>query len=228
MCLLTSSIPPSCGKSVPGMRKIWLARKANAMIFTHVNDNFSIVDMILNAQGTPTPFYEYECDVAYDNAPETFERNTNGRSFPVSLDLRFARMQAEKRSTLEALIYDTTIGVYVDRNGRYWVVGQDNGLRVSEYTGTPDNSGGGNGYVLKLIGREKYLRREVNGTKFIYTSPNGGPGGNGGAGPVKTGLGGSGPGGGITAELATWQSAATGKPMPLSQLGRVPLKEFFT
>lgn len=216
-------MPPSCGQSVPGIRKIWLARKANAVMFRYLNDEFSYVDWILNANGNPTSFFEFECDHDFDECEEVLERNSNGRSFPQSLTMRFAQMAKEKRAVCESLIYDRFVCVFLDRNGRYWIVGQENGLRCEEYRGTSDKSGGGNGLTFQIKGRERVLRREVNGTNFIYTSPNGGSG-QLVAAPVITGLGGSLPNGGISTILNTWQGPFAGNPaMPLSQLGNAPL-----
>ena len=216
-------MPRSCGESVPGIRKIWLARKANAVTFLYANDDFSIVDWILNSASNPTPFFEFECDHEFDECEEVLERNSNGRSFPQSLTMRFAQMAKEKRAICESLIYDRFVCVFQDRNGRYWIVGQENGLRCEDYRGTSDKTGGGNGLTFRIAGRERVLRREVNSANFIYTSPNGGQGQQN-ITPRVTGLGGSLTNGGITTILNTWQGPFAGNPaMPLSQLGNVPL-----
>lgn len=216
-------MPPSCGDSVPGIRKVWLARKANAVNFLYANDDFSTVDWIMNAGFNPTPFFEFECDVDFNESEEVLERNSNGRSFPQSLTLRFAQMAADKREIAESIIYDRFVCVYQDRNSRYWVVGQENGLRCEDYRATSSNSGGANGLTFRVQGRERVIRREVNATNFIYTSPNGGQGQQNITARV-TGLGGSLTNGGITSVLNTWQGPFAGNPaMPLSQLGNVPL-----
>jgi hypothetical protein len=136
MCNLTRSIPASCGKSVPGVRKIWLARKANAVTYTYANDDFSYISFILNSAGNPTPYYEFEGDLDFNASLEELDQTANGRSFPQSFTLRFAEMAKEKRSVLESMIYDQLSCVYLDRNGRYWLLGQENGLKA---TGLPRN-----------------------------------------------------------------------------------------
>jgi hypothetical protein len=224
MCNLTRSIPASCGKSVPGVRKIWLARKANAVTYTYANDDFSYISFILNSAGNPTPYYEFEGDLDFNASLEELDQTANGRSFPQSFTLRFAEMAKEKRAVLESMIYDQLSCVYLDRNGRYWLLGQENGLKATGYQGTSDTGGGGNRYVVTLTGRERFLQREVNGANFIYTSPNGGQGQTNVTPWIKN-LGGSGPNGGITTILNTWEVPAQFPRMPLSQLGNQPLIE---
>jgi hypothetical protein len=133
-------------------------------------------------------------------------------------------MAKEKRAVLESMIYDQLSCVYLDRNGRYWLLGQENGLKATGYQGTSDTGGGGNRYVVTLTGRERFLQREVNGTNFIYTSPNGGQGQTNVTPWIKN-LGGNGPNGGITTILNTWLGNAGNPAMPMSQLGEQPLIE---
>jgi hypothetical protein len=221
-CSLTNSIKPCPAElSLPGVQRVWLARKSNAMLFTYTNDDFGIITFILNSQGTPTPFYEFACDTAYVKSDESLSRNAKGKTFPQSVDLRFSRMSKEKRVILESIINDKVVCVYLDSNGKYWLMFQDNGAQCVDYQGTPDIDGGGNRYTCKLQGLERYMQREVNGTNFIYTSPNGGQGGNV-DGTQVTNLGGSGVNGTITTILNSWQSAVPVS-MPLSQLGSKPL-----
>lgn len=205
--------------SVPGIQNVWIARKANATVFTYLGDEFGIIEWIKNSAGNPTPFHEFECDLDFDEASQELQAGVNGRLLPVSVQLRFANMQQEKRSVLEALIHDKVVIAYLDNNLKYWLVGQENGLMCSNYLG----SSAINGYTLTFEGTERNLVREVNGTNFIYTSPNGGQGSGASTARI-TNLGGSGPNGGITAVLNTW-FAPDGTPMPLSQLGAVPLNQ---
>jgi hypothetical protein len=225
MCLLTSGPVKSCGASVPGVRKVWLARKANSVSYRYANDDFSIIDWIMNAGGNPTPFHEFEADIEFAQSTEELQIDTAGKSFPQNITMRFAAMAREKRAVFESVIYDQCVCVYLDRNSRYWLLGQDHGLKTVEYSATSDRKSGANGYVFKLVGREKQLQREVNGVNFtIYTSPN--SPGSGQSGARITNLGGSGPNGGITAVLNTWTAQPFGgPPMPLSQLGDKPIIE---
>lgn len=222
MCLLTRSIPASCGQSVPGVKAVWFARLANAGLYLYANDDFSYIDWILRPTGNPTPFYEFECDIEFVTGTEVLDRGLNGKSFPQTFVMRFAQMQKEKRETFEAMIYDQLIVVYQDMNDRYWLLGQNFGLQLSRFLATPDTNKGGNRYEIEFIGREVELMREVNPDHFIYKVPNG-PAGN----KIQiTNLGGSGPNGGITQVLNTWGEAGIGGPwMPLAMLGNAPLRD---
>lgn len=190
------------------------------MQYTYTADEFGIITFILNAQGSPTPFFEFECDEAYVTSDETLAINNRGKTFPQSVQLRFAAMAYDKRAVLESIINDLCVCVYLDNNGRYWLLGQDFGMQCVDYNATPDNASGANRITFKLQGLERFQQREVYGPNFIYTSPNYSPQN----GPKVKDLGGSGPGGGITQTLLTWGQASIGGPwMPLSQLGNVAL-----
>lgn len=234
MCLLTSNIGPCTSMSIGGTRKVWLARKANATQFRYVGNELGIIQWILNGTGTPTPFLEFECDREFVASVEDLRIDGNGFSFPQSIPLRFAAMTYEKRKVLETLINDRIVVVYQDENGRYWLIGQFNGLQASEYQATPDVQGGANRYTIRLSGLEVHQQREVMESMMIYHSPNGG--GQTGTGTTSIGLGsgqrvlnnlgGSLPNGGITEDLGTWgQELIGGASMPLSQLGNVPIVE---
>ena len=217
-CSLTTAIPPCpAQQSLPGVQRVWLARKSNAMEYRYTSDDFGIITWILTSAGNPTPFLEFACDSAYVTSDETLTRNTKGKTFPQSIVLRFAKMDKDKRASLEGIINDKCVCVYLDSNSKYWLLGQDNGLQCLDYQGTPDVDGGGNNYNCKLQGLERFMQREVNGTNFIYVSPNNGQQ------LVRNNLGGSGPNGGITSILNTWLGSAGAPNMPLSQLGAQPI-----
>jgi hypothetical protein len=91
MCNLTRSIPASCGKSVPGVRKIWLARKANAVTYTYANDDFSYISFILNSAGNPTPYYEFEGDVDFNASLEELDQTSKWSVVPSVVHLAICR-----------------------------------------------------------------------------------------------------------------------------------------
>lgn len=227
-----------CASSIGGVRRVWLAEKKYVTDYTYAADELGIIDRILNSGGNPSSFYEYDCDGEFVQAGEDLKIDQRGRSFPQTIRLRFAAMDYMKRATLQALIYTRLACVYEDQNGRYWLLGQEFGLKATVYSAQTDVFKGGNRYEIELIGTERMQVREVNKVNFIYTFPNGVGSSlpTGGAAPTPpatpkvTGLGGSGPNGGITADLSTWGQYHNGemvRPMPLSQLGIVPLKDFF-
>lgn len=237
MALLTP-IYGKCASSIGGVRRVWLADKKYVVDFTYAADELGIINHILNSGGNPSSFYEFDCDGEFVTSGEDLKIDQAGRSFPQSIRLRFAQMDYTKRATLQTLIYTRLACVYEDQNGKYWLLGQEFGLKATVYSAQSDVFKGGNRYEIGLIGNERMQAREVNKTNFIYTFPNGTgssvPSGSAPATPPATpkvtGLGGSGPGGGITEMLNTWGITSGGVmtiPMPLSQLGAVPLKEFF-
>ena len=234
MASFTTPIKPKEVFSLGGVKRVWLADKKYVQDYTYQDDEFGIIELILTSSGVPSSFYEFHCDGEYVGSEETLNISQADRAFPQKINLRFAAMDHFKRAILETMIYTRLACVYEDNNGKMWLLGQEFGMKVTEYQGRTDVRFGGNSYTCTLIGNERMQQREVNKENFIYTFPNGSgssiptgfrypePPEN----PKITGLGGSGPGGGITQDLSTWgiyESGVMVTPMPLSQLGNIPL-----
>lgn len=220
-CKLTSGTGSCAPLSAPGIQRLLLSSKSNAQRFIYANDDLSTVQYVLTSGAVPTLFNEFIVDGGYCKWDEQVRIDARGTFYVQTIDMRWPRMDAAKREIAAQLVRDTVVAIFLDSNGHWWIAGQENGLQCQEEKTTTDAQGGANGYTLRLTGLEKWKARLVDEGVATYDNPNGG------ANTARiTNLGGSGPNGGITADLNTWGLQPVGGPwMPLGMLGNVPLSQ---
>jgi len=90
--------------------------------------------------------------------------DTNGTSYVTTeLSLRFARMDTAKRVEIAALTQASTVWIVKDRNGVYWYLGQQQGLRPSAGTGSTGTAAGdANEYAITVSGDSETFPLEVD------------------------------------------------------------------
>jgi len=78
----------------------------------------------------------------------------NGEKFDQTLNVTFTKMA--NTFYFENVREQLLRAVVLDNNGNYWLLGQDNGLRATQYQkGTGSSKGELNGYTLALSGSER-------------------------------------------------------------------------
>jgi hypothetical protein len=130
--------------------------------------------------GATVPWYEFSCEF-----PTTFQEQLNradqGGVFPQSLSLIFPQLSTDKRISLEQLINDRVAVICKTMGSGYWLLGQEFGLKVAEYSASPGARGGANAYrvVFESVGREQFRKTDdsflenvaVNGGSNVPVTP---------------------------------------------------------
>jgi hypothetical protein len=214
MCTLNSTIE-HCGNVVPGVSNLYIARRAEANTFLYPNvarTGLSLVNDITN-NGAPVPWYEFYCEFN-TNFQETLSRSDAGGNFPQQLTCVFPQLSTDSRIALEQLINDRVCIIAKTLGSEFWLLGQEFGLKVEEYTASPGPRSGVNAYTVTFVSQGREQFRRVSTNAFVANiAVNGGM--NARQAIVKD-VGGSGSGGTITDVLSTWT-------MPLFQLGNQPI-----
>lgn len=111
-------------------------------------------------------FWKYELpSMNKDYAKETMTpSNENGTLFwAQELQLTIRKLSASQRNEIRLLAQNRLAVIVQDRNGKYWLMGQLNGLEMQP---SEANTGAGrgdfNGYVLKFAGQEEAPMQEVS------------------------------------------------------------------
>ena len=158
-CALTQGYSIDCKDSAGGVKSVYFIE-------------FDNVSGITESAGTATAiskadhgvFYEYNLqrataswEEAYNDSPE------NGSSFNTqTLNIVLNKMQAATSQEIKLLAQNRLIAVVEDKNGKYWLLGQEHGLdRSGGRAGSGTAMGDRNGYEITFISENKAPALEV-------------------------------------------------------------------
>ena len=158
-CIIDSGYSLGCF-SAAGARRVLIATYDGAATFESTTD-----DSIIEAITTSSTFFVYEQEIETASLSQTVSVNRQGGSvkFEQTVSLALQGLSPEVRGNFESLAKAPLHVILEDANGQYWLVGQENGARVStaEFsTGVAmdDNVGA----TLELLGVEGVAARSVD------------------------------------------------------------------
>ena len=158
-CALTQGYTLDCKDSIGGIKAVWFIAAGDVSSMTEVS---GVVTAITKASGKV--FYKYQLVKNSSSLTENINANIqNGTIFYAQeLAIMLNKMQANTRNEILLLAKNNLIAVVEDANGKYWLLGKQNGLDItagSSATGTAQAEK--NGYALTFSGGEKELAPEV-------------------------------------------------------------------
>src|SRR3990167_9003645 len=145
-CPLTQNLILDCQDQVGGIETVYIAERANRTDTMIYNGSGQITTGILQETFF---FYRYQFKKASSEYKQTVQRDiVAGTTF----------WQTE----LKLLAYNTCMIVIKDRNGKYWLMGENNGAEVvSGGDGSGKAMGDVNGYDLVFQSEENEPMREL-------------------------------------------------------------------
>jgi ligand-binding sensor domain-containing protein len=158
-CALTQGMVLDCKDSIGGIKAVWFIATGDV---TAVAEASGVVTAITKASGKV--FYKYALVKNSSSLTENVNANVqNGTVFYAQeLAIVLNKMQANTRNEILLLAKNNLMAVVEDANGKYWLIGKQNGLDLSagsSATGTAQADR--NGYTLTFSGGEKELAPEV-------------------------------------------------------------------
>lgn len=158
-CALTQGYTLDCKDSIGGIKAVWFIAAGDVSSVTEVS---GVVTAITKASGKV--FYKYQLVKNSSSLTENINANIqNGTIFYAQeLAIMLNKMQANTRNEILLLAKNNLLAVVEDANGKYWLLGKQNGLDItagSSATGTAQADK--NGYALTFSGGEKELAPEV-------------------------------------------------------------------
>ncbi|CAB4153037.1 hypothetical protein UFOVP617_47 [uncultured Caudovirales phage] len=158
-CALTQGYTLDCKDSIGGIKAVWFIAAGDVSAVTEVS---GVVTAITKASGKV--FYKYQLVKNSSSLTENINANIqNGTIFYAQeLAIMLNKMQANTRNEILLLAKNNLLAVVEDANGKYWLLGKQNGLDItagSSATGTAQADK--NGYALTFSGGEKELAPEV-------------------------------------------------------------------
>lgn len=155
-----SAITTSCGSNVPSIKKVWIGAFESAT-WTVAN-----VTGVTDADGNPViekitaatlkcnedAFVEFAFKKNTCSASSEMTVNDNGSHyFTNSVNMVFAKQDAGKRLSVQALASGDCTVIYQDGNNNYWLIGYDQAVSLSTASATTGTAvGDSNQYELAM------------------------------------------------------------------------------
>lgn len=159
-CTLTSDLDLGCRDSVGGIKKIYVTEHANLTAITSATGVISAITM-----ASTTQFFIYNLEKESAEWTETTTVSVeNGTKFSEqSLTASITKMTAAKRNELKLLSQNRIAVIVLDRNGLYWLLGENNGMDLlTKEAKTGKAMGDMSGYTLTLNGKEENEAQTVS------------------------------------------------------------------
>jgi hypothetical protein len=161
-CNLASSVALGCKDSVGGIKRVYITELANKATLTKTAGVVTAFTLL-----TGKRFWVYDFEKETAELMETITRSDeNGTTFYAQeLKLRLNKRDTTKRNEIKLLALNDCMAIALDRNGTYWLAGEENGLSMQTSTSTLGKAMGDfNGFDLVLAGKEVDSMVEVTGS----------------------------------------------------------------
>jgi len=161
MCNLTTNITVDCRNSVGGIKELKLRKHPSTNDITLTSAN------VVSAIATSGWYkYEFRPETASFTETET-ENDVNGTVFYEQvLNVMLHKLNTTTRNELRILAQARLDVVVADRNGKYWLLGWNNGLTKSGTAVTGQAMGDMNGYTLVFTGKEELSMVEITSATY--------------------------------------------------------------
>ncbi len=158
-CALTQGYTLDCRDNVGGVKEIYVTELVNMTTPTVSSGTVTAITM-----ATGTQFWKYQLEKETSSLVEHIQTNdTNGTiHYEQDLDFSIRKLQANWRNEIRSLAQNRLAVIVLDRNGKYWLCGLNNGLELQNSdTQTGKGMGDFNGYQLKFKGKEELPMPQV-------------------------------------------------------------------
>jgi ligand-binding sensor domain-containing protein len=158
-CALTQGYTLDCKDSIGGIKSVWFIATGDV---SSVAEASGVVTAITKASGKV--FYKYQLVKNSSSLTENVNANVqNGTVFYAQeLSIILNKLQANTRNEILLLAKNNLLAVVEDANGKYWLLGKQNGIDLTGGNGaTGTAQGDRSGYTLTFSGSEKELAPEV-------------------------------------------------------------------
>ena len=171
-----SAIQTSCGSNIPSIKQMWIGN------FGSVTPTYKYVTNVTDADGnqviesvenltldatTPEHWVEYQFRKNTCSASSEMTINDNGSHyFTNALNMVFAKQDTNKRLNIEAIASGDCHAIYLDGNGKYWLMNLDAEVTLTTATANTGTAvGDSNQYDLVLAQDAATMPIEIVGTE---------------------------------------------------------------
>lgn len=156
-----SAITTSCGSNIPSIKQMWIGNFGSVTpTYTYVTgvtdaDGNQVIENVANLAldgTTPEYWVEYSFRKNTCSASSEMTINDNGSHyFTNALNMVFAKQDTNKRLNIEAIASGDCSAIYLDGNGKYWIMNLDAEVTLTTATANTGTAvGDSNQYDLVL------------------------------------------------------------------------------
>lgn len=167
-CVLTTGITKGCRDSIGGIKTIYVAELSRKGSVTQAS---GVITAWTMSSGT---FWTYNLEVGVASfAQKNTVNRTNGSNYvDQSVTFTIPKQQATLAQELMLLSKNDLLVIALDRNGIYWLLGENNGLAISENSAETGTAFGDfNGYKITLNGMESSFAPQVTSSLMTTLAP---------------------------------------------------------
>lgn len=158
-CAVISGFSVDCRESIGGIKKIWFTNFNNVTALTLTAEVITGITMT-----GATKFWGYEQVKETSNYVEAIQVSPeNGTlGYETTLTAVFNKSDSTLRNQIRLLAQGALMVCILDRNGKYWMMGQYAGVEMANSTHNSGTAmGDRNGYELSFIAKESLPMYEV-------------------------------------------------------------------
>lgn len=166
-CDITSGFTLGCRDSSGGIKNLYILSGSVDTVDT-------ASEGLINALSGSGTFYKFELFRQTSNYTETITSTPENGTvfFEQSVESVFFKLQSSTRNQMKVLAQNPNLKIIVETNngsvdgvGRYFYLGQQNGLQLTGGTGATGTAFGDlNGYTLTFVGQEPEPASEISGS----------------------------------------------------------------
>lgn len=169
-CVLTTAISKPCGNGKSGIKKMWAVEHS---ALATVTETAGVVTALTLDAGKSFFGWEMEPGQATFSAPIQRSRENGTTFFEHKASTRFNRYETAKRNEVLIIASADVVIIALDRNGKYWLLGKENGLSVESGQGTVGQAMGDfSGFEIAFTGQEDAPPVEVSSSVVTGLSLN--------------------------------------------------------
>jgi hypothetical protein len=158
-CALTQDITLGCRDSVGGIKTIYVTELANKNAITSASGIITAFTLTTGKQ-----FWQYDIEKEVGSVTENIQTSVENGTVFYEQDVTFTlnKVQASLQQEIKLLAQNRVMVIALDRNGKYWLLGENNGCDLQPSTAATGKAMGDfNGYTLNLKGKETAPANEV-------------------------------------------------------------------
>ena len=156
-CVLSQGMTIDCRDSIGGVKAVWFIAHQNVSAVTEASG-------VVSAITKTGVFYKYNLVKSTASLVENINVSVENGSvgYAPELNIVLNKMMANTRNEIMLLAQNVLMAIVQDMNGKYWLIGKQNGIDVSAgNAGTGTAMTDRNGYTLTFTGVEPALAPEV-------------------------------------------------------------------
>jgi hypothetical protein len=158
-CAITAGYTKDCKESAGGIKNVYITELANKSSITTTSGAITAFTLT-----TGKKFWKYELTKATSTAEDTLTvSDANGSVYSEQkIDIQLEKMQTATRNAIKLLAANDCMIIVEDRNSKFWLYGEGNGMSMVTAKGTLGKAFGDlNGYTISFAGMETEQAKEV-------------------------------------------------------------------